>query len=154
MLATIMIWSFLIAFSIGSASSARAATASETGPQLEQRRDAPQTTVDEVADGVMCPTCDAPLSQSNSPAADRMRVWITAAVAAGWTKTEIRDGLVREYGGDRSILAVPDDGSARVLVWAVPLLVALVALIGGILTMRGWRRRSGGGDNVADPAGL
>jgi cytochrome c-type biogenesis protein CcmH/NrfF len=139
---SIMVWSFLLMYAVGAASNARAAAA-EAGPRLEQRRDTPQVSERTIEDDVMCPTCDAPLSQSNSPAAERMRVWIRAAVQAGWTRAEIRDGLVREYNGDESILTVPHSGLSHLLVWLVPGLLVLGALLGGIVTIGGWRR---GGD--------
>jgi cytochrome c-type biogenesis protein CcmH/NrfF len=136
-------WVVLAAFVIGTVSNAQAATAEATDlptPKLEQRRDTPQTSVEEIAPTVMCPSCDTTLDQSNSPAAQRMRVWVTAAVDAGWTEQEIRDGLVAEYGGDESILATPRARGAGLVVWIVPGIVALAALLLGVLSLRRWRR--------------
>jgi cytochrome c-type biogenesis protein CcmH/NrfF len=142
-IATVVGWVMFAAFVFGTVSNAQAAETKATdlpAPTLEQRRDTPQTSVDDVSATVMCPSCDTTLDQSDSPAAQRMRVWVTAAVEAGWTQEEIRDGLVDEYGGDESILATPRAKGAGLLVWLVPALVALAALLTGLLSLRRWRR--------------
>jgi cytochrome c-type biogenesis protein CcmH/NrfF len=144
-IASVVGWVVLAAFVFGTVSNAEAAEAPATdlpAPKLEHRRDTPQTSVDDIASTVMCPSCDTTLDQSNSPAAQRMRVWVTAAVDAGWTEEEIRDGLVAEYGGDESILATPRASGAGLLVWLVPALVALAALLVGTFSLRRWRRDS------------
>lgn len=136
-------WAAFLAFVLGTVSNAHAEQQRMTDlppPKLEQRRDEPQTTVDAVSKTVMCPSCDTTLDESDSAAALRMRVWVTAAVDAGWTEEEIRDGLVEEYGGDESVLATPRARGAGVVVWLVPGLVALAALVGGVLSLRRWRR--------------
>jgi cytochrome c-type biogenesis protein CcmH/NrfF len=132
----------LLAVTLGAASGASAErdTTSTAPPELEQRRSEPQTSVDSVGATVMCPSCDTTLDQSNSPAADRMRIWVETAVAAGWTEDEIRDGLVEEYGGDESVLAVPRAQGIGLAVWIVPALVVLGALVVGLLVLRSWRR--------------
>ena len=143
-LASVVGWVVLVAFVLGTVSDAGAAAAESASdlpaPRLEQRRDTPQTTVDEVSATVMCPSCDTTLDQSESPAATRMRAWVTAAVEAGWTTQEIRDGLVAEYGGDESILATPRARGVGLLVWLVPALIVLLALVVGAMSMRRWRR--------------
>lgn len=110
---------------------------------LPQRRAEVQTSVDTVSRSVMCPSCEATLDQSASPAAERMRIWIDARVRAGWTEQEIRDGLVAEYDGDRSILATPGAADTRgQIAWLVPAGVGLAALVVGAATLLRWRRRS------------
>lgn len=151
-------WMFLLAAAFGSttnvahgapAGSAAGSTATtrDGTPALEQRRDSPQTTVDDVSSTVMCPSCDTTLDQSNSPAAESMRAWVEEAVAAGWTRQEIRDGLVAEYDGDESILATPRASGVGLLAFIVPALVVLVAAIGGVVLMRRWRTGNSGGDD-------
>lgn len=147
-IAAFVAWTMLVAAALGSTTNvADAAAASPERPRLEQRRDNPQTTVEDVSATVMCPSCDTTLDQSNSPAAERMRVWVTEAVDAGWTEQEIRDGLVEEYGGDESVLATPRAQGLGLLVWIVPALIVLVAGIGWVVLMRRWRRGSSGGDD-------
>ena len=153
-IASLVGWVVLVAFVLGTATPAQGAStdteaaAQAPRPPLEQKRDAPQTSVDVVAKGVMCPSCDTTLDQSNSPAAERMRVWVETAVAAGWTEEEIRDGLVAEYGGDESILASPRANGLGLLAWLVPIIVALVALVGGFVLVRRWK--SGAPTSVGD----
>lgn len=102
-----------------------------------------RTSVQEVSHGVMCPTCDTTLDRSNSPAADRMRDYIKDKVDQGWTKKQIEDGLVKQYGGDEAILATPRAHGIGLLAWGVPALVALLGLISGVVLVRRWRGRRG-----------
>ena len=133
----------------GADADAAAADAGGSGEfGLEARRSTPQTSLEEVSRTVRCPSCDGTLDGSDSQAADRMRVWIREAIAAGWTKQEIRRGLVGEYGGDESILAEPDRQNWRgALAWGVPGVVALIALMIGGVSLQRWRRSTpSGGD--------
>lgn len=155
-IASLVGWVALLAFvlgSVGNVEQAGAATAdgAATGAviHLEQRRDTPRTSVERVSGSVMCPSCDTTLDQSNSPAAERMRAWVRVAVAAGWTDAEIRDGLVKEYGGDESILAVPRARGIGLAVWLVPAAVVLIALLAGVLLMHRWRSVGATQDSVA-----
>lgn len=137
-------WLFLLSAAFGSTTNVaqgavQRSEATIDNPALEQRRPEPQTTVDAVSKTVMCPSCDTTLDQSNSPAAESMRVWVEEAVAAGWTKEEIREGLVTEYDGDESILATPRAHGVGLLAFIVPALVVLAALVGGFVLMRRWR---------------
>lgn len=141
--ATVVGWALLLALALGSASNARAAqvemNAKQPAPVLERRRDAPQTSVEQMERQVMCPSCESTLDQSDSPAAQRMRAWVVAAVEAGWTEAEIKDGLVAEYGGDESVLATPRAQGANLAIWVVPALIALAALLGGLAVLRRWK---------------
>ncbi len=145
-IAAFVAWMFLLAAALGSTTNvAHAADGQQPksqAPKLEQRRDSPQTSVEAVSSTVMCPSCDTTLDQSNSPAAEAMRVWVEEAVAAGWTKQEIRDGLVDEYDGDESILATPRAHGVGLLAFLVPAAIVLVAGLGGVLLMRRWRTGS------------
>lgn len=129
-------WVF-VAFAVAGAGTSSAA---ESPVEVDQRRSAPQTSLDEVSRTIRCPTCDGTLDRSDSPAADRMRAWITPRVDAGWTEAEIRDGLVAEYGGDESILAVPRAGGIGIGAWLVPLLIVLAIIAAGVVVPRRWRR--------------
>ena len=60
-------------------------------------------TLVELENEVYCPTCHTPLAVSHSPIAERMRVFIRARIAAGDTKSEIKDKLVADFG--ESVLA-------------------------------------------------
>ncbi len=136
-IAALVAWVMLLAAALGSTTSV-----ADAAERFEQRRDTPQTSVEKVSKTVMCPSCDTTLDLSNSPAAESMREWVREAVDAGWTEQEIRDGLVAEYDGDESILATPRAHGLGLLAWLVPVVVVLVAALGGVVLMRGWRRGS------------
>jgi cytochrome c-type biogenesis protein CcmH len=79
---------------------------------------------------VMCPVCGTTLDQSNSPAALQIKRVIADGIAAGDTKTEIKNQLVAEYG--EAILAAPRRKGFGLLAWWVPLVgvVAAAAVVG------------------------
>ena len=72
---------------------------------------------------VMCPVCGTTLDQSDSPAAQQIKRLIARRIAAGDTKSEIKDRLVAEYGD--AILAAPRHEGFGLLAWWLP--------VGGIL---------------------
>jgi cytochrome c-type biogenesis protein CcmH len=84
---------------------------------------------------VMCPVCNTTLDQSSSPEARRIEALISARIAAGDSKSEIKDVLVGEYGP--SILAAPPKKGFNLLAWLLP----FVALFGGglVLGLLAWR---------------
>ena len=77
----------------------------------------------------MCPVCNTTLDQSSSPAARQIEAFISARIAAGDSKNEIKDRLVAEYGP--SILAAPPKKGFNLLAWLLP----FVALFGGALVL-------------------
>jgi cytochrome c-type biogenesis protein CcmH len=79
---------------------------------------------------VMCPVCGTTLDQSNSPAAQQIKRVIASRIAAGDTKSQIKDRLVAEYGS--AILAAPERKGFGLLAWWLPLagIVAAAALVG------------------------
>lgn len=97
-------------------------------------------TLAELETEVMCPTCHTTLDQSSAPIADRIRVFIRARIAAGATKSEIKDALVQEFG--ESVLASPPKRGFNLFAWVLPP-VALVAgaIVLAILAVRWSRRR-------------
>jgi cytochrome c-type biogenesis protein CcmH len=110
----------------------------------------PRTTLPDVEDEVMCPSCKTALNVAASPQADRERALIRTLVAQGLTKEQIKQRLVAEYG--RDVLAVPEQrgvGLAAVLV-PIAAVVALVAL--AALLLPRWRRRGREAPPAAQPA--
>lgn len=79
---------------------------------------------------VMCPVCGTTLDESNSPAAAQIKRVIASGIAAGDTKSEIKDRLVAEYG--ESILAAPRRKGFGWLAWGLPIvgILAGAALVG------------------------
>lgn len=105
------------------------------GPALASEE---RPTLAEVEGEVICPTCETTLDQSNSPIASRMRVFIRERIAAGDTKTEIKDALVDEFG--ESVLASPPARGFNLLVWVLP----FVGVVGGGLLLAFAARRWAG----------
>ena len=98
---------------------APAAWASESKPTLS-----------ELEGEVMCPVCGTTLDQSNAPAAMQIKRVIADRIAAGDTKSQIKDRLVDEFG--EAILAAPRREGFGLLAWWVPLagIVGAAAVVG------------------------
>jgi cytochrome c-type biogenesis protein CcmH len=79
---------------------------------------------------VMCPVCGTTLDQSNSPAAQQIKRVIANRIAAGDTRSQIKDRLVAEYGD--AILAAPPRTGFGLLAWWLPIagIVAAAAVVG------------------------
>lgn len=106
---------------------------------------AAQTTLADLEDEVMCPICGTLLELSNSPQAERQRVFINRLVAAGAGKEEIKDALVAEYG--REVLATPEGSGFSLSAYLVPAVAFAVAVVALAVGLRRWRR---GGDSDLD----
>ena len=99
----------------------------------------PQFSMSEIETELMCPTCQTRLDLSHSPAADRIRAYVEAKRAQGWTKQQVKDALVADFGP--SVLAAPPAEGVGLVAWLVPL-----ALVGGgvlivVALAVAWRRR-------------
>jgi cytochrome c-type biogenesis protein CcmH len=93
-------------------------------------------TLAELEQELICPTCHSLLALSDAPVADRMRAFIRARIAAGDTKSEIKDQLVAQFG--ESVLAAPPKSGFNLLAWALPLAGAAVAVGLLALALRRW----------------
>ena len=97
-------------------------------------------TLGELEGEVMCPTCKTTLDQSSAPIADRIRQFITARIAAGDTKGEIKAKLVAQFG--QAVLAEPSKHGFNLLAWVLPLVgIGLAAAALGLLAWRWTRSR-------------
>jgi cytochrome c-type biogenesis protein CcmH len=104
-------------------------------------------TLNELENEVMCPVCNTTLAQSNSDAAKSIERVIQDKIAAGWTKSQIKDFLVQQYG--ESILAAPPKHGFNLLAWVLPLAgIGAAALILGVAAW-GWTRGRGDPEPVA-----
>jgi len=101
---------------------------------------APQTNIADVEDEVMCPICGTLLELSQSPQAQRQRVFVAGLIADGRTKAEIKDELVAEYGPE--VLALPDGSGFQLSAYLVPAIAFLVAALALASGLRRWRRDS------------
>ena len=119
----------VVAMTLAAFACAGAALASEARPTLT-----------ELEGEVMCPTCRTPLDQSDSPAADRIRDFISRRIRAGDTKGEIKTKLEQQFGP--AILAAPPRRGFDLLAWWLPLAgIAAGALAVGAFAWRWTRQR-------------
>jgi cytochrome c-type biogenesis protein CcmH len=101
-----------------------------------------RTTLSDLEDEVMCPTCGTSLQLAESPLANRQRAMILKLVERDRTKDEIKAALVREFGEE--VLAAPPRRGFALVSYVVPVLV-LLGVAGSLLfALRRWRRRGTG----------
>ncbi len=106
------------------------ATASSGQRPMQQR-------VNEVAQGLKCPTCEAEsVAASNTPIAQSMRRQIRTQLSHGRSPAQVRSWFEARYGAQ--VLLTPPTSGTGLLLWAVPV-VALVA--GGTIWVTADRRR-------------
>jgi len=98
----------------------------------------PQTSVTEVEGEVMCPICGTLLELSDSPQAQREKIYVARLVAAGKTKAEIKDDLVAQYGP--AVLALPEASGFDLTAYLVPVLAILAAVMALAFSVARWRR--------------
>ena len=84
---------------------------------------------------LVCPTCHTTLDQSNAPVALRMKTFIRERIAAGDSKSEIKEQLVAQFG--KGVLAAPEREGFDLLAWILPIAALLVAA--GAVTALLWR---------------
>ena len=104
---------------------------------------AQQTSLPDIEDEVMCPTCGVPLSHAFSPQAERQRDFIRAEIERGRSKEQIKQALVAEFGPE--VLAEPDPGERGfdLVAYVVPVAaVTLGALAVWLAVSHARRRRS------------
>jgi len=108
----------------------------------------PRTSLSFLEGQVMCPTCHTTLDQSDSQAAQQIKVYIAQKIAACWTAQEIETALVRNYG--QGILAEPSHKGFDLLAWWLP----IAGVLGGglVLAFGVWRWSRSGDDE--SPAAL
>jgi cytochrome c-type biogenesis protein CcmH len=113
---------------------------------------APQTSIADVEDEVMCPICGTLLELSNSPQAKREKVFIAKLIAAGKTKEEIKEALVIQYG--RQVLALPGGSGFDLSAYLVPVIAFMVAAVALAVGIGRWRRQGQSpGSGSADAKG-
>ena len=96
-------------------------------------------TQSELEGELVCPTCHTTLDQSNAPVAIRMKQFIRGRIAAGDSKSEIKEQLVAQFG--KGVLAAPERKGFDLLAWVLPLAgVGLGAVALSFLLWR-WTRR-------------
>jgi cytochrome c-type biogenesis protein CcmH/NrfF len=99
---------------------------------------APQTSITDVEDEVMCPICGTLLELAESPQAQRERALVKRLIARGESKAEVKDTLVAQYG--RNVLALPEGSGFSLSAYLVPAIGFVIAAIALLLGVRRWRR--------------
>lgn len=116
---------------------------------------APQTSISDVEDEVMCPICGTLLELAESPQALRERVLVKRLIAEGKSKAEIKDALVAEYG--REVLALPSGSGFDLSAYLVPAIAFAAAVVALALGVRRWHRAAkppdGNGGAASGPQG-
>ena len=111
----------------------------------------PRTTLHDVEDEVMCNVCGTPLNVSDSPQADRERAFIVNLIERGYTKQQVKDAMVKQFG--TGILDVPKGHGFDLTAYLVPALA--IVLAGGVIAVAvtRWRRtRTGTLSAAAGPS--
>jgi cytochrome c-type biogenesis protein CcmH len=111
---------------------------------------APQASLSDIEDEVMCDTCNVALNIAESPRATQQREEIRDLIAQGLTKEQILDTLEDRYGP--AILALPQDEGFSLAAYVVPVVVAVALLALGALLLPRWRRRRTAPLAVGGPA--
>jgi cytochrome c-type biogenesis protein CcmH len=100
----------------------------------------PRTSLTDIEQDVMCPSCHEPLALAQSPQADAERAYINMRIAQGETKQQIERDLVAQYGP--TVLGKPPAHGFNLTVYILPpaLLVAGALLL--VFVLPRWRRRT------------
>jgi len=98
-----------------------------------------QDRVRAVAVELRCPVCqDLSVADSPAPLARAMRARIAAELSAGASPAAIRDGFVRSYGA--WILMAPPRRGLSLVVWVLPLALAVAGCVIVLVAVRRWTR--------------
>lgn len=119
-------------------------------PAVATAAPAPQTTLHDIEDEVMCPICGTLLELSDSPQGQREKAYVARLVAAGKSKAEIKDALVAQYGP--AVLALPEASGFDLTAYLVPVLAIAIAAVALALSVTR-RRRSGKGEGAPQADG-
>ncbi len=98
----------------------------------------PRTSLTDIEDEVMCPICGTLLGLSDSPQAQREKVFISELIAEGKTKAQIEDALVAQYG--QEVLALPKGSGFDLSAYLVPIVGFVAAAAALAFGVSRWRR--------------
>src|SRR5947209_3465441 len=112
----------------------------------------PRASLPDVENDVMCVVCNEPLAVSQSPEADRERAFISNLIAKGYTKHQIEQALVVQYG--QSVLALPPAHGFNLTVYVLPPAILLLGAGALAFALPRWRRRTRAAVELAPPPTL
>lgn len=102
--------------------------------------------VTEVAQELRCVRCGTPLDVSNAAVAQDMKAQIADRIEKGWTKQEIIDEFVQQFGPE--VLATPEKRGFGLIAWLLPALAVVAGLAAIPFVTRSWaKRRAAAGDS-------
>ena len=101
---------------------------------------APRTSLTAIWNDVMCVSCNEPLSVAQSDQAYRERAFIQKLVSQGYTKSQILQQLVAQYGP--AVLGKPPAHGFSLTVYLLPAAILLAGLGTLAILLPRWRRRS------------
>jgi cytochrome c-type biogenesis protein CcmH len=87
---------------------------------------------------LVCPVCHETLDQSTAPVAQEMKALIRKRIAQGWTKQQIIDEMVRNFGP--GVLSTPSKHGFDLLAWVLPIGGAIAGVGALALGARHWAR--------------
>lgn len=91
----------------------------------------------QIASTIRCPSCRSQAaSSSDTPSSQAVRALIKERIAAGDTDEQIRDFVASRYG--REVLLDPSGSGFGGLVWALPVVLVIVAVAGLIIRFQGY----------------
>jgi cytochrome c-type biogenesis protein CcmH len=89
---------------------------------------------------LVCPVCHETLDQSTAPVAQEMKQLIRKRIAQGWTRQQILDEMVRNFGP--GVLATPARSGFDLLAWVLPIGGAMIGVAALAVGARHWTRTS------------
>ncbi len=112
----------------------------QSGGELDLPPGVTYDDVNAVASQMYCDVCEGiPLDECESVACRQWRQEIARQLGEGRSRDEIIDYFVERYGGD--VAAIPRGESDRLLVFAVPIALAMLIGVLGFFQVRNLRRR-------------
>jgi cytochrome c-type biogenesis protein CcmH len=102
----------------------------------------PRPSAAELETELVCPVCHETLDESDSPVANQMKTEIRRRIAQGWTKQQILDEMVANYGP--GVLSTPAKHGFDLLAWVLPIGGALVGVAALAGAARYWSSNRGG----------
>ena len=84
--------------------------------------------VAELETELVCPECHETLDESSAPIANEMKALLRKRVAQGWTKKQIIDEMVANFGPN--VLSTPSTHGFDLLAWVLPIGGAAVGIAG------------------------
>jgi cytochrome c-type biogenesis protein CcmH len=108
----------------------------DAAPQTQRER------IDAISKRLACPTCDGEsVFESRASSSENLRREIARLVGTGeFTDDEVVEAIDAAYTQDLTL--TPDGTGLEALAWALPVVVAVVAVAGLSVAFVGWRREN------------